>query len=40
MSSITLCVMLAGFIAMAAILAIHFIRDTKASTRGPNEGGP
>jgi NaMN:DMB phosphoribosyltransferase len=27
-------VMLAGFIAMAAILAIHFIRDMKAPARG------
>jgi hypothetical protein len=37
MSSLALCVMLAGFIAVAAILGFHFIRDMKASSRGSNE---
>jgi hypothetical protein len=37
MASFALCVMLAGFIAMAAILAIHFIKDMKTSTRGSNQ---
>jgi len=34
MASLSLCVMLAGFIAVAAIFAIHFIKDMKASARG------
>ena len=34
MSSLSLCVMLAGFIGMAAIFAIHFIRDMKAPAQG------
>ena len=34
MSSLSLCVMLAGFIAIGAIFAIHFIKDIKARAQG------
>ena len=34
MSSLSLCVMLAGFIAIGAIFAIHFIKDMKAPAQG------